>query len=114
MHEEWGVAYSEDGKYQQAVEEFSAANVAAPEQSLPLTNLSTGAISQKGDVKTAIEFAKKSLAVAQDDHGAAAMAEALRCKGKFVEALSYALTAKTRGPKYPDNWLLSWAIVIQV
>ncbi len=104
LHEEWGVAYSEDGKYQQAVEEFSAANVAAPEQSLPLTNLSTVYL-QKGNVKTAIEFAKKSLAVAQDDHGAAAMAEALRCKGKFVEALSYALTAKTRGPKYPDNWL---------
>ena len=103
-YEELGIVYAEDGKYAKAADQFRAANLAAPKRTLPLANLSTITL-QMGNPDDAIEIATKCMSLTPNDHGAAAMAAALRCKGKFDEALSFASKAVELGPDYPDNWM---------
>jgi eukaryotic-like serine/threonine-protein kinase len=103
-YEELGIAYSAEGKYSRAAEEFWAASLAAPKRTLPVANLSTIYL-QMGNLDHALDFAGKSLAIMPNDPAAAAMSAALRCQGKFDQALSYALKAVELNPEYPDNWL---------
>jgi tetratricopeptide (TPR) repeat protein len=103
-HEELGFAYSSEGKYAKAAEEFQTASLAAPRRTLPLANLSTQYL-QMGNLDNAIAFAAKSLAIVPNEHGASAMSAALRCQGKFDEALSYALKAIELNADYPGHWL---------
>jgi eukaryotic-like serine/threonine-protein kinase len=103
-HEELGVAYSSEGKFANAAEEFRAASLAAPKRTLPLANLSVITL-QMGNPDNAIDFARKCLAIAPNDAGAAAMAAALRCQGKFDQALPFSLKAVALNPDYPGNWL---------
>jgi eukaryotic-like serine/threonine-protein kinase len=103
-HEELGFAYSSEGKYANAADEFRAASLAAPKRTLPLSNLSAQYL-QMGNLDNAVAFAAKSLAIMPNDHAAAAMSTALRCLGKLEEALSYALKAVELNPDYPGHWL---------
>ena len=103
-HEELGFAYGSDGKYAAAADELRAASLAAPRQTLPLANLSSISL-QTGNLDDALDFARKCLALAPNDAGATAMAAALRCQGKFDQALPFSLKAVSLNPDYPGNWL---------
>ena len=103
-HEELGFAYGSEGKYSDAANEFRAASLVAPRRTLPLANLSEITL-QMGNPEDAIDFAKKSLAIAPNDAGAAAMSAALRYQGRFDQALPFSLQAISLNPNYPDYWL---------
>jgi eukaryotic-like serine/threonine-protein kinase len=103
-HDEFGVAYGWQGKYAEAAAEFRAASLAAPQRVAPLTNLSTVYL-EMGKPDDAVDIAKKALSLAPDDEAAASMAAALRCKGKYGEAVAYALQATRLNPDEPENWL---------
>ena len=103
-HEELGFAYGSDGKYALAADEFRAASLAAPKQTLPLANLSAISL-QMGNLNDALDFARRCLALAPNVPGLTVMAAVLRCQGKFDQALAFSLKAVSLNPDYPDNWL---------
>lgn len=104
-YNELGFALHEEGKYQEAIQAFGAASVAAPRSSLALTNLG-GEYLQIGDFAKATETLKKSLDLQPDsDEAAANTSLALRYQGKYQEALPFALKAVELNPADDTNWL---------
>ena len=100
-----GFALHQEGRYQEAIQAFSAASVAAPGSSMALTNLG-GEYLQIGDFAKATESLKKSLALQPDsDEAAANTSLALRYQGKYEEALPFALKAVELNPADDTNWL---------
>jgi tetratricopeptide (TPR) repeat protein len=104
-YNELGGALHEEGKYQEAIQAFSAATVAAPGSSMASANLGIEYL-QIGDFDRATENLKKSLALQPDFSEAAANTSlALRYQGKYEEALSFALKAVEINPADDMNWL---------
>ncbi|HEX5235053.1 MAG TPA: protein kinase [Silvibacterium sp.] len=103
-YNELGVALNAQGKYQEAIQKFRAAGLAAPGNSQAFGNLG-GAYLQIGDFAQATEALKKSLALRPDDLAAANASLALRYQGKAAEALPFAQQAVQLNPTEDTNWL---------
>jgi tetratricopeptide (TPR) repeat protein len=100
-----GFALHEEGKYQEAIQAFGAASVAAPGSSLALSNLGVEYL-LIGDFAKATESLKKSLALQPDfDQAAANTSLALRYQGKYEQALPFALKAVELNSADDTNWL---------
>jgi eukaryotic-like serine/threonine-protein kinase len=104
-YNELGATLHAEGKYQEAIQAFGAASVAAPGSSMALANLG-GEYLQIGDFAKATENLKKSLTLQPDFSEAAANTSlALRYQGKYEEALPFALKAVQLNPADDLNWL---------
>jgi serine/threonine protein kinase/tetratricopeptide (TPR) repeat protein len=104
-YNELGFALNKEGKHQDAIRAFAAASIAAPGSSLPWNNLGIEYL-QIGDFARATESLKKSLALQPDsDKAAANTSLALRCQGRYEEALPFALKALELNPSDDTNWL---------
>jgi tetratricopeptide (TPR) repeat protein len=99
-----GYALHQQGKYQEAIQQFRAASLAAPRSSLPLSNLG-GEYLQIGDFAAATESLKKSLVLEANDLAAVNTSLALRYQGKYDEALLFARKATELNPVDDTNWL---------
>jgi len=99
-----GFALHEQGKYREAIEQFRAASLAAPNNPFPLSNLG-GEYLQIGDLDNAIRSLKESLALRANDLAAANTSLALRYRGKYDQALPFARKAVELNPSDDTNWL---------
>jgi eukaryotic-like serine/threonine-protein kinase len=100
-----GFALHEEGKYQEAIQAFGAASVAAPGSSLALSNLGVEYL-LIGDFAKATESLKKSLTLQPNfDQAAANTSLALRYQGKYEQALPFALKAVELNSSDDTNWL---------
>lgn len=97
-------ALNGQGKYQDAIEEFRAATLAAPGNAQAFANLG-GAYLQIGNFVEATEALEKSMALAPNDLAAVNASLALRCQGKPMQALSFARKAVELNPSDDTNWL---------
>ncbi len=104
-HQELGILYDAEGKYGNAVAEFSTASLASPKSTLPLTNLSELHL-KTGHPEKALEVAGKSFALVPNDGAASSMASSFRCIGKVDESIAYASKAVELNPDDPENWLV--------
>lgn len=103
-HDELGVAYYLQGKYQQAITEFRSASLAAPKNARALNNLAyVYLVQEKFDEAT--DNAKKSLALKVDDLGCITMAALMRAQGKYSDAIRFAQKGVELNPSYGPNWL---------
>jgi serine/threonine protein kinase/tetratricopeptide (TPR) repeat protein len=104
-YNELGFLLDQEGKYQESIESFRAASLAAPRNSLALSNLG-GEYLQVGDFAEATECLKRSLTLKPDfDQAAANTSLALRYQGKYEEALPFAQKAVVLNPSDDANWL---------
>jgi tetratricopeptide (TPR) repeat protein len=104
-YNELGVTLHYQAKYQQAIQAFSAASVAAPGSSMALSNLGLEYL-EVGDFARASDCLKRSLVLQPDsDQAAVNWATALRCQGKVEEALPFAQKAVQLSPSEDTNWL---------
>jgi len=100
-----GALYHSRGKFQDALQAFRDASAAAPGSALPLSNLGVEYL-HTGDFAAATESLKKSLALAPDFYPTLTfLSLALRCQGKYEDALTYAQKAVQVNPEYDENWL---------
>jgi len=103
-HDELGVVYNAEGKYQQAVAEFRTATFLVPRRAWPLNNLASVYL-QLGKIVECKAAAKQSLDLNFDDSAATTMAAALRCEGKPADAIPFSLKAVELNPAEAANWL---------
>ena len=103
-YHELATALNGQGKYQEAIEKFRAATLAAPGNAQAFANLG-GEYLQVGDFAQATESLKKSLALLPNDLAAVNTSLALRYQGKPAEALPYAQKAVELNPTEDTNWL---------
>jgi serine/threonine protein kinase/tetratricopeptide (TPR) repeat protein len=103
-YHELATSFNGQGKYQEAIENFRAATLAAPGNSQAFANLG-GEYLQVGDFAHAAESLKKSLALLPNDLAAVNTSLALRYQGKPSEALPYAQKAVELNPTEDTNWL---------
>ena len=103
-YHELATALNGQGKYQEAIENFRAATLAAPGNSQAFANLG-GEYLQVGDFAQATESLKKSLDLLPNDLAAVNASLALRYQGKPAEALPYAQKAVELNPTEDTNWL---------
>ena len=103
-YHELATALNGQGKYQEAIEQFRAATLAAPGNSQAFANLG-GEYLQVGDFARATESLEKSLALSPNDLAAVNTSLALRYQGKPSEALPYAQKAVELNPTEDTNWL---------
>ena len=103
-YHELATALNGQGKYQQAIEKFRAATVAAPGNSQAFANLG-GEYLQVGDFAQATTSLKKSFTLEPNDLAAVNTSLALRYQGKPAEALPYAQKAVELNPTEDTNWL---------
>jgi tetratricopeptide (TPR) repeat protein len=105
IYNELGYGLDGQARYQDAVKAFRAASLAAPKNSMALSNLG-GEYLQIGEFAEALETLKKGLAVDPDsDQAAAYTSLALRYQGKYDEALPFARKAVQLNPALDLNWL---------
>ena len=103
-HNELGVVFNSQGKYSDAIREFRAACLAAPGNSLAFNNV--GAIYlQLGNFSEATENFKKSFSLKANALAAQNISSALRCQGKYRDALTFAEKAVELEPANDQNWL---------
>ena len=103
-HNEFGVLLSEEGKYSQALTEFRAASLAAPQNAMATNNIAAIDL-QLGRTGEAIEQLKKSLAQRTTALATGTMAAALRTQGKASEAAVFAQKSVTLNPSDCTNWI---------
>jgi len=101
-----GLAYTLDrqGKYMEAIQAFRSASAAAPGNALVLCNLGTEYLSV-GNFAEATKTLKKSMEIDPTyDQAAANTSLALRCEGRYNQALPFALKAVQLNPTSDINW----------
>jgi eukaryotic-like serine/threonine-protein kinase len=104
-YNELGFCLHGQAKYQQAVQAFLAASLAAPKNAMALGNLG-GEYLEVGEFAEAREALKRSLILNPDsDLAAASTSLALRYQGKYEEALPFARKAVELNPSDDTNWL---------
>jgi tetratricopeptide (TPR) repeat protein len=111
-HPNYWLAYNElgfglhgQGKYQEAIQAYRAASLAAPRNSMALSNLGAEYL-QIGKFSEATEILKRSGALDPDsDETAAYTSLALRYQGKYDEALPFARKAVELNSADDANWL---------
>jgi serine/threonine protein kinase/Tfp pilus assembly protein PilF len=102
-YNELGFNYYSEGKYQQALDAYRAASLAAPKNTMALNNV--GSICQLlGNFDEAKDALNKSLAIEPYSATSATMAAVLRSEGKPAEAVPFALKATALKPSDPYNW----------
>jgi tetratricopeptide (TPR) repeat protein len=104
-YNELGYALHGQGRYEEAIQAFRAASLAAPGSSVALINLGQEYL-HTGEFVQGTEALKQSLARdPYSDATAAFLSFALRCQGKYAEALSFARKAVELNPALDTNWL---------
>jgi serine/threonine protein kinase/tetratricopeptide (TPR) repeat protein len=104
-YNELGFGLEEQGRYQDAFKAFRAASLAAPRNSMALSNLG-GEYLQIGEFAEATETLKRSLALdPESDQAAAYTSLALRYQRRSDEALPFARKAVELNPALDTNWL---------
>jgi len=111
-HPNYWIAYNELGfglhgqaRYQDAIQAFRAASLAAPGSSICLSNLGVEYL-QKGEFADGTEILKRAFAIDPASGDVAAnLSLALRYQGKFKEALPFARKAVELNPAVDTNWL---------
>jgi tetratricopeptide (TPR) repeat protein len=102
---ELGFGLQKQGRYQEAVEAFHAASLAAPGNSLALSNLG-GQYLQIGEFAKATETLEKCLAMdPHSDYAAGYTSLAMRYQGKYEAALPFALKAVELNEGLDTHWL---------
>ena len=100
-----GAGLHEQGKFQQAIEAFRKATLAAPKSPMAWSNLGSEYM-QIGQFAEATESLRRGLALDQNsDDAAANLAQALRSQGKYEAALPFARKAVELNPGLDTNWL---------
>jgi eukaryotic-like serine/threonine-protein kinase len=103
-YNELGMNYYAQGKYQEALDSFRTASLAAPQNTQALTN--AGVLCQLlGNFEEAENYLNKSLALGPSGEALATMASVKRSEGKYAEALQFALKATELAPTDSNNWL---------
>jgi eukaryotic-like serine/threonine-protein kinase len=111
-HPNYWFAYNELGyglhgqaRYQDAIQAYSAASLAAPLNSMSLANLGVEYL-QIGKFADGTEVLRRSLNIdPSSDVAASNLSLALRYQGKYKEALPFALKAVALNPALDTNWL---------
>ncbi len=104
-YNELGVALDRQGKYEDAIRAYRAASLAAPGNAFALCNLGIEYVAV-GDFAEATKNLRKSAGIDPNyDVAAANTSFALRCQGKYKEALPFALKATELNPGDDFNWL---------
>ena len=104
-YNELGFGLEGQGKYQEAVKAFRAASLAAPKNSMALSNLG-GQYLQIGEFAEATETLKRCLAMDPDsDYAAGYTSLAMRYQGRYEAALPFARKAVELNPALDTNWL---------
>jgi eukaryotic-like serine/threonine-protein kinase len=103
-HNEFGVLLNEEGKYSQALTEFRAASLVAPQNAMSSNNIAAIDL-QLGRPAEAIERLKKILAQKTTALAAGTMAAALRSQGKASDALVFAQKSVALEPSDCTNWM---------
>lgn len=99
-----GTVLTNVGRYREALDAFRIAAAAAPESLLALNNL--GALYFKlGRPDLAEESYRRSLAIKRDSLTLLNLAETLRVKGRYTEALQCSKEAVRLAPSNDKNWL---------
>jgi serine/threonine protein kinase/tetratricopeptide (TPR) repeat protein len=100
-----GFALHEQGKYQESIQAFRAASLAAPRSSMALSHLGAEYL-QVGEFAEATESLKRSIDLDPGSADSVAnMSLALRYQGKYEEALGFALKSVELNPADDANWL---------
>ena len=100
-----GFVLHQQGKFQEAIEQFQTASIAAPKNAFAMANLGTAYL-QVGKFAEGENFLNKSLALRPDFYVAAVnMSLALRYQRKYLQAISWAKQATTLNPADDTNWL---------
>ena len=111
-HPNYFIAYNElgnglhrQGKYQEAIQAYRAASLAAPRSSVILNNLGWEYL-QIGEFAEGTETLKKSVALNPDSYPSALnLSLAMRYQGKYAEALPFARKATELNPALDIVWL---------
>jgi tetratricopeptide (TPR) repeat protein len=103
-YNELGNALNGQGRYQEAIQKFRAATLAAPGNAQAFANLG-GVYLQIGDFDQASTALKKSISLDANDLAEANASLALRYQGKPAEALILARKAVELNPTDDTNWL---------
>ena len=104
-YNELGFGLEGEGRYQEALQAFRAASLAAPRNSLTMANLGNEYL-QVGDPAEAIETLAQARAVdPESDDVAAYTSLAYRYQGKYEEALPFARKAVELNAAVDTNWL---------
>jgi serine/threonine protein kinase/predicted Zn-dependent protease len=103
-YNELGMNYNSQGNYPKALKAFRAASLAAPNNTLALSNVASLCF-QLGRFDEAIETSKKSMAIEPNDIAAATMADVLRAQKKYADALQWAQLAVKLNPTEGTNLL---------
>ena len=105
IYNEFAFALHAEGKFREAIRALRTASVAAPQSSLPLSNLGVEYL-QIGDFAAATECLKRSAELdPNSDQAFVNTSMALRYQGKHEEALPFALRATKLNPADDINWL---------
>jgi eukaryotic-like serine/threonine-protein kinase len=111
-HPNYWLAYSELGfglhgqaKYRDAMQAFQHASLAAPQNSMSLVNVGVEYL-QIGEFAEGAKMLRQGLAIDPSSGLAAAnLSIALRCQGKYKEALPFARKAVVLNPSVDTYWL---------
>ena len=100
-----GYTLHQQGKYQEALEKFRVASLAAPKSVMALSNMGEACL-QVGKFEEGLGYLKKSAALDPTwDVAVSNISSALRYQGKYEEALPYARRATVLNSADDFNWL---------
>ena len=103
-YQELGVLLNAQGRYQEAIQAFGVATLAAPGSALAFNNL--GALYLKlGNFVEAEEKFRRSLKLKPNDLAYSNLAEAFRAQGKYADAVRCNREAVKLNPSDDQNWL---------
>lgn len=103
-HNELGVLLNHQAKYRDALTEFQAASLTAPRNALTFSNTASVYL-QMGNVDRAIQNAKFSNALQQNDTACWCLAEAFRIRKEGTDAIAYARKAVMLNSSSCANWI---------
>ena len=104
-YNELGFGLEEQGKYQEAFKAFRAASLAAPRNSLALSNLGGEYLADRRIRRSDGEFEEESCPGSRLRSSRGVYSLALRYQGKYEEALPFARKAVELNPALDTNWL---------
>jgi tetratricopeptide (TPR) repeat protein len=99
-----GFVLNAQGRYQEALQAFRSATLAAPRSALAFNNVG-GILLKLGDFRGAKQNFQQSLDLKPSDLAYSSMATVLRAQGRPAEALAFCLKAVDAKPSDDQNWM---------